>query len=155
MHQRSEKCVTEGSKYVHWIGLYLSFHLNWVLDPFVISRLQNLQTSEVTFAHVISPLRSRSLVCRVFTVTLPSSIRFTSVSNCGKASMLRRAPSRSLSLIVSNTIISSTRESRFCNGPKFHLYPELCVNPSHFIITSSSQPQSPHNYLEPQSLDNY
>ena len=48
-------CV-EGSKYAHWIGLYLSFHLNWVLGPFVHGRLQNLQTSEVTFAHVITPL---------------------------------------------------------------------------------------------------
>ena len=28
----------------------------WVLGPFVYGRLQNLQTSEVTFAHVITPL---------------------------------------------------------------------------------------------------
>jgi len=42
--------------YAHWIGLYLSFHLNWVLSPFVRDRLQILQTSEVTFAHVITPL---------------------------------------------------------------------------------------------------
>ena len=47
---------------MHWIGLYLSFHLNWVLGPFVHGRLQNLQTSEVTFAHVITPLRL-SYVC--------------------------------------------------------------------------------------------
>jgi len=47
--QRSEK-------YAHWIGLYLSFHLNWVLGPFVHGRLQNLQTSEVTFASVITPV---------------------------------------------------------------------------------------------------
>jgi len=53
---RSEKCVIEGSKYAHWIGLYLNFHLNWVLGPFVHGRLQNLQTSEVTFAHVITLL---------------------------------------------------------------------------------------------------
>jgi len=54
--QRSEKCIAEGSKYVHWIGLYLSSHLNWVLGPSVHGRLQNLQTSEVTFTHVIAPL---------------------------------------------------------------------------------------------------
>jgi len=48
MRRRSEKCVAEGSKYAHWIGLYQSFHLNCVLGPFVHSRLQNLQTSEVT-----------------------------------------------------------------------------------------------------------
>ena len=52
----SEKYAAEGSKYAHWIGLYLSFHLNWVLGPSVHGRLQNLQTSEVTFAHVITPL---------------------------------------------------------------------------------------------------
>ena len=57
MHQRSEKNVVKGSKYAHWIGLYLSFHLNWVLGPFVHGRLQNLQTSEITFAHVITLLR--------------------------------------------------------------------------------------------------
>ena len=56
MSRRSEKYVAEGSKYAHWIGLYLSFHLNWVLGPFVYGRFQNLQTSEVTFAHVITPL---------------------------------------------------------------------------------------------------
>ena len=57
MRRRSEKYVIEGSKYAHWIGLYLSFHLNWVLGPFVHGRLQNPQTSKVTFAHVITPLR--------------------------------------------------------------------------------------------------
>ena len=41
---RSEKCVTEGFKYAHWIGLYLSFHLNWVLGSFAHGRLQNLKT---------------------------------------------------------------------------------------------------------------
>ena len=34
MHRRAEKCIAEGSKYAHWIGLYLSFHLNWVFGPF-------------------------------------------------------------------------------------------------------------------------
>ena len=58
MRRRSEKYVIEGSKYAHWIGLYLGFHLNWVLGPFVQGRLQNLQTNEVTFAHVITPLSS-------------------------------------------------------------------------------------------------
>ena len=60
MRRRYEKYVSEGSKYPHWIGLYLSFHLNWVLGPFVHGRLQNLQTNEVTFAHVIliTPLKS-------------------------------------------------------------------------------------------------
>ena len=56
MRRWSEKYVVEGSKYGHWIGLYLSLHLNWVLGPVVHGRLQNLQTSEVTFAHVITPL---------------------------------------------------------------------------------------------------
>ena len=56
MRRRSEKYVIEGSKYAHWIGLYLSLLLNWVLGPFVHGRLRNLQTSEVTFAHVITPL---------------------------------------------------------------------------------------------------
>jgi len=56
VRRRSEKYLTEGSKYAQWIGLYLSFHLNWVLGPLVHGRLQNLQTSEVTFAHVITHL---------------------------------------------------------------------------------------------------
>ena len=56
MHRWSEKCIAEGSEYAHWIELYLSFHLNWVLGPFVHGRLQNLQTNEVTFAYVITPL---------------------------------------------------------------------------------------------------
>ena len=56
MRRRSEKNVVEGSKYAHWIGLYLSFHLNRVLGPVVHGRLQNLQTSEVTFAHAITAL---------------------------------------------------------------------------------------------------
>jgi len=51
----SEKYVIEGFKYAHWIGLYLSFHLNWILGPFVHGSLQNLQTSEGAFAHVITP----------------------------------------------------------------------------------------------------
>ena len=55
MRRRSEKYIIEGSKYAHWIGLYLTFHLKGVLGPFVHGRLQNLQTSEVTFAHVITP----------------------------------------------------------------------------------------------------
>ena len=56
MRRRFEKKVVEGFKYAHWTGLYLSLHLNWVLGPFVHGRLQNLQTSEVTFAHVITTL---------------------------------------------------------------------------------------------------
>ena len=56
MCRRFEKYVIKGSKYAHWIGLYLSFHLNWVLGSFVHGRLQILQTSEVTCAHVITPL---------------------------------------------------------------------------------------------------
>jgi len=54
----SERCIAEDSNYAHLIGLYLSFHLDWVLDPFVHGRLQNLKTSEVTFAHVITPLKA-------------------------------------------------------------------------------------------------
>ena len=48
-------CVN-GLKSAHWIGRYLSFHLNWVLGPFIHGRLQDLQTSEVTFCHNITPL---------------------------------------------------------------------------------------------------
>ena len=57
LRRRSEKCIIQGSKYAHWIRLYLSFHLNWVLGPFVHGRLQNLKTSEDTFGHDITPLR--------------------------------------------------------------------------------------------------
>jgi len=56
VRRRSEKYVVEGSKYAHWIGLYLSFHLSWVLGPFVHGRFQNLQTSGATFVHVITLL---------------------------------------------------------------------------------------------------
>ena len=56
MHQLSEKCVAEGFKYAHWIGLYLSFHLSWVLGPFVPGRLQNLKASKDTFGHDLTPL---------------------------------------------------------------------------------------------------
>ena len=58
MRRRSEKYVIEGYRYAHWIGLYLSFHLKWVLGPFIHERLQNLKTNEDTFAHVITPLSS-------------------------------------------------------------------------------------------------
>jgi len=50
VRRQSEKYVVEGSKYAHWIGQYLSFHLNWVLGPFVRGRRKNLETSEVNFA---------------------------------------------------------------------------------------------------------
>jgi len=46
----------EGSKYVHSIGLYLSFYLSWVLGPFVHVRLQNVKTSEDSFGHDITLL---------------------------------------------------------------------------------------------------
>jgi len=59
LRRRSEKCGAEGSKYAHWIGLYLSFHLSWVLGPFVHGKLQNLKTSEDTFGHGITPLNKR------------------------------------------------------------------------------------------------
>jgi len=61
VRRRSEKYVIEGSKYAHWIGLYLSFHLHWVFGPFVHVRLQILQTSAVTFAHVITSLSTVKL----------------------------------------------------------------------------------------------
>jgi len=41
---------------MQWIGLYLSFHLNRLMGSFVHGRLQNLQTSEVTFAYVVTLL---------------------------------------------------------------------------------------------------
>jgi len=37
------------SRLAHWLGLYLIFHLSWVLGPFVHGRLQNLKTSENIF----------------------------------------------------------------------------------------------------------
>jgi len=40
----------------YWIGLYLSFHLSWVLGSIVHSRLQNMKTSEGTFGHNTTPL---------------------------------------------------------------------------------------------------
>ena len=43
--RRSEKCIAEGSDYAHWIGLYLSFRLSWVLGPFLHGRLQNMKTN--------------------------------------------------------------------------------------------------------------
>jgi len=58
VRRQSEKCVAEGSKYAYWIGLYLSFHLSWVLGSFVHGRLQNLKTSEDTFGHDITALTS-------------------------------------------------------------------------------------------------
>jgi len=57
-----EKSTSSRAEYAHWIGLHLCFHLNWVLGPFVHGRLQNLQTSEVTFAHVITPLNRICIV---------------------------------------------------------------------------------------------
>ena len=53
------------SKYTHWIGLYLSFHLSWVMGPFVHGRLQNLKTSEDTFRHDIMPLTLVYLTIKV------------------------------------------------------------------------------------------
>jgi len=55
-------CIAEGSKYLHWIGLYLSFHLSSALGPFVHGRLQNLKTSEDTFGHDITPLTKCALL---------------------------------------------------------------------------------------------
>jgi len=49
VRRRSEKYFVVGSKYA------VRLCLNWVLDPFVYGRLQNIQTSEVTFGHVITP----------------------------------------------------------------------------------------------------
>ena len=39
--------------------------MNWVLGPFVHGRLQNLQTNEVTFAHVVTPLKLNDLYCKI------------------------------------------------------------------------------------------
>jgi len=51
----SEKCIAEGSKYAHWIGLYLSFHLSWVLGPLFHGRPQKMKTTEDNFCHAITP----------------------------------------------------------------------------------------------------
>ena len=81
MCRRSEKCVIKGSKYTHWIRLYLSFHLNWVLGLFVYGRFQNLQTSEVLFTHVITPLNKPMTV-----------VDYKSVSSCGLVVSKRGRP---------------------------------------------------------------
>ena len=62
MRRRSEKYVIKGSKYAHWTGLYLSFHLSQVLGPFVHGRLQNLKTSEDTLGHDITTLMKTTLI---------------------------------------------------------------------------------------------
>jgi len=62
LRQRSEKCVAEGSKYAHWIGLYLSFYLSWLLGPFAHGRLQNLKTSEDTFGHGTTPSKLFAII---------------------------------------------------------------------------------------------
>ena len=41
--------------YTQWIGLFLSFHLNWILGSFVHGQLHNLKTSEDTFGHGLTP----------------------------------------------------------------------------------------------------
>ena len=64
-HRRSEKCVAEGSKYAHWIGLYPRFHLSWVLGPFVHGRLQNMKTSEDTLDHDITLVDSHRCMANV------------------------------------------------------------------------------------------
>jgi len=64
LRRQSEKCVNEGSKYAHLIGLYLSFHLNWVLGPFVHGKLQNLKTSKDTLGHDITSLNKMVLLCQ-------------------------------------------------------------------------------------------
>ena len=63
--EKSEKCVAEGSQYAQWIGLYLIFHLSWVLGLFVHGRLQNLKTSEDTLGHDIPPLMSLTIFLRL------------------------------------------------------------------------------------------
>jgi len=78
VRRQSEKCVAKGSKHAYWIGLYLSFHLNWVLGPSVHGRLQNLKTSEDTFGHDITPL-IKWLMQRVAGTTVLLS---TNICNC-------------------------------------------------------------------------
>jgi len=56
LSQNQFYCVGEGSKYAHWIGLYLSLHLSWVLGPFVHGRFQSLKTGEDTFGHGLTRL---------------------------------------------------------------------------------------------------
>jgi len=59
LRRRSQKCVNESSMYAHWVGLYPSFPLNWVLGPFGHGGLQNVKTSEDPFGHDIIPLSTK------------------------------------------------------------------------------------------------
>ena len=63
-HRLSEKCVAKCSEYAHWIGLFLSFHLCWLLGPFVHGRLRIMKTSEDTFGHDITPLKVSKFICQ-------------------------------------------------------------------------------------------
>ena len=72
MRRRFKKYVIEGSKYAHWIGLYLRFHLNRVLGP--------LQTSEVTFAHVIASLKT-VLATKELSIIEDEHLTFTDMLN--------------------------------------------------------------------------
>ena len=78
MRQRSEKCVAEGSKYVHRKGLYLSFYLSWVLDPVVHGKLQNKKKNEDTFGYDITLLNFGS--CAQLKYPIVMSLALTCVT---------------------------------------------------------------------------
>jgi len=119
VRRRSEKYLVEGSKYTYCIGLYLNFHLNWVLGPFVHGRLQNLQASEVTFAHVITPVNIycplpshklgvlRTLVCSINT----NNRVFYPIELIDKTTR---------KLVVSKRI-ALTRYGSYLTNPKYHI----------------------------------
>jgi len=74
VRRRSEKYVAEGSRYAHWIGLYLRYHSNWLLGLCVHGRLYNLRTSKVTFALVVTP--SKIIWC-IEPFSLPTCLQYS------------------------------------------------------------------------------
>jgi len=82
LRRRSEKCVIEGSKYAHWIGLYLSFHLSWVLGQIVHGRLHNINTIEDTFGHDITPSSISRGKATVASDCLRLNLSIISIQSC-------------------------------------------------------------------------
>jgi len=87
----SEQCAGEGSKYVHWIGLYLSIRLSWVLGLFVQGRLQDLKESEDTFGHDIIRLKKMAPAVGLWSSRNPTTSTILEQAPGLKASLNRMA----------------------------------------------------------------
>ena len=81
MRRRSEKYAIEGSKYTHWIGLCLSFHLNWVLGPFVHGgfRIYKEVKSLLPMSYITPLIESMSFMLFDIRTWLPYSMYFPSL----------------------------------------------------------------------------